>query len=87
MALQRMIVVAAKGGGQSGDAQFPYQFYAKINTQDSETKVINMVMAMGGKETGLFRYPKPGELVLVLDDGVASPSYYLMGWIPVAGNA
>ncbi|MDR3116085.1 MAG: hypothetical protein LBU25_11275 [Treponema sp.] len=82
MAVKTMIVTSAKGGGSSLEAKFPYQFYGKITETDAETKVINLVMPLGGKETGLYRYPKPGERVVVNDDGAASPSYYLMGYLP-----
>ncbi|MDR2663882.1 MAG: hypothetical protein LBC31_12890 [Treponema sp.] len=80
MALQKMIVV---GGG---DAEYPYQFCAKVNPTDTneEPKVVNILMPVGGKETGLYRYPKAGERVVVDDDGASTPSYYLMGYLPDA---
>jgi hypothetical protein len=82
MALKKMIVSADKGGEDSATARFPYQFYAKEKTEATQTKVVNLVMPIGGKETGFFRYPKAEENILVDDDGASSPSYYLIGYLP-----
>jgi hypothetical protein len=81
MALQVMIVVEGPG--------YPYQFGAKIQpTESKETsKTVNILMPIGGKETGLFRYPKVGERVVVDNDGATSPTYYLMGYLPSATDA
>jgi hypothetical protein len=76
-----MIVVAEKGD-TSPSAEYPYQFYAKTNTQDTVTVVVNILMPVGGKETGLYRFPRPGESVMVDVDGSTSPSYYLIGYLP-----
>ena len=84
MALQRMTVVGSKGGGESLDAEYPYQFYAKNDTTDTKTNVINLVMPIGGKENGFYRYPKVGENILV--DADADDKYYLMGYLPSAAD-
>jgi hypothetical protein len=60
----------------------PYQFYARIGS--NEPIVVNIVMPVGGKETGFYRYPKAGEEILV--DSVGSESY-LMGYIPSVTDA
>jgi hypothetical protein len=87
MALQRMTVAAKKGAGESLDAEFPYQFYAKKQISDKKTVVVNMVMPIGGKENGFYRYPKADESILVDDDGKGdNASYYLMGYLPSAGT-
>ena len=47
-------------------------------------------MSVGGNETGLYRYPKEGESILVGDDvdddddnkKKTTPTYYLIGYIP-----
>ncbi|MDR0556805.1 MAG: hypothetical protein LBG43_02895 [Treponema sp.] len=81
MALQKMIVSAVKAGESSGVAKYPYQFYAKVSEKaDSETLVVNIVMPVGGKETGFYRFPRDGESVLV--DSASDGQYYLLGYIP-----
>jgi hypothetical protein len=87
MALQRMIV-----SGDPSENEFPYQFHAKKAKEEDEkdkekTYVINIVMPLGGKENGLFRYPKTGEAILVDDDGMPSPKYYLLGYLPSSTEA
>jgi hypothetical protein len=61
-------------------ASFPYSFYAKKAENDPNTYVIQLVMPLGGKENGLFRYPKVGEKILIDDDG--GSNYYLLGYLP-----
>jgi hypothetical protein len=86
MALQKMIVSAARGTEDSPEACFPYEFYAKETKDAAQTRVIQLVMPLGGKESGLFRYPKDGEAILVDDDGMPLPKYYLMGYLPSAAD-
>jgi hypothetical protein len=81
------------------DAVFPYQFNATPDINDpSKTVVVTLVMPVGGKETGFFRYPKAGEEVLVDDDSkimvegdavIITPAvnYYLMGYLSSATDA
>jgi hypothetical protein len=69
----------------------PYTFYANPGT-DKETKVdVQMVMPIGGSQSGLFRQPRVGERVLVAQElmGVSSYGYkyYLMGFVPDSKNA
>ncbi|MDR1249783.1 MAG: hypothetical protein LBK63_10815 [Treponema sp.] len=88
MALEKMIVSAVRGeesdGKSSSEAKFPYEFYAKKNTSDNNTYVIKLVMPLGGKESGLFRYPKAEEKILVDTDG---ENYYLLGYLPSESEA
>jgi hypothetical protein len=42
---------------------------------------VRMVMPMGGAYSGLYRYPRIGETVLVAYD---STGYYMMGYVPTA---
>jgi hypothetical protein len=79
MALQVMTVFDTTSAGL-----FPYKFKAKkaIGNNSEEPKEVQLVMPVGGKETGLFRYPKVYEKVLVDDDGGRPPQYYLMGYLP-----
>jgi hypothetical protein len=66
---------------ESSEVLFPYLFKAKPSTGDPVD--VHMVMPVGGKETGFFRYPKEGESILVDDDGFEeNPTYYLMGYLP-----
>jgi hypothetical protein len=62
----------------------PYEFLAYLG---DTWRTVKIVMPLGGVESGLFRYPIPGEKVLVGDDAVqypapASTTYYLMGYVP-----
>ncbi|GHV83486.1 hypothetical protein AGMMS50212_08260 [Spirochaetia bacterium] len=40
---------------------------------------VKIIMPLGGETSGLYRYPKIGEMVLVASDGA---KYYLMGYVP-----
>jgi hypothetical protein len=85
MALTRMTV--CNKGDCALTAQFPYQFYAQ-RAVDVRPVIVNLVMPLGGKETGLYRCPKIGESVLVDDDGKSNnPSYYLIGYLPNEADA
>jgi hypothetical protein len=70
----------------------PYQFYATTNTADNEKKVVvTIVMPLGGVQSGLFRFPRVGESVMVgvpgEDDADMSGTNYLMGYLPdTSGN-
>jgi hypothetical protein len=75
-----MIVSAEMGKEGSFEAKFPYEFYGKINKADLKTHIIHLVMPVGGKESGLFRYPKADESVLVDKDEAGA--YYLLGYLP-----
>jgi hypothetical protein len=69
----------------------PYRFYAAENPNGADStgnqvtqltkqvKQVTMVMPLGGSQTGLYRFPRIGEKVLVLDGGA---NYYMMGYIP-----
>jgi phage baseplate assembly protein gpV len=71
-----------------------YAFYATDNP-DSYDKdnnpvaahLITMVLPMGGlAETGMYRYPKIGEKVLVSAPDSGTGSYYMLGYIPSSSN-
>jgi hypothetical protein len=76
MALTKM-TVSTEQGNSKNTIKFPYQFYAKSG---DNTYVINIIMPLGGKESGLFRYPKAGEQVMVDQD--SDNNYYLIGYLP-----
>ncbi|MDR2629866.1 MAG: hypothetical protein LBC60_02975 [Spirochaetaceae bacterium] len=81
MALQKMVVVETSAGTDLV-ATPPYQFYAQINGKN--TVVVNILMPLGGKESGLYRYPRPGESVMTDKDRAGN--YYLIGYIPTLGE-
>jgi hypothetical protein len=59
----------------------PYQF--KVTGGGLSNQIVNLVMPLGGVESGLYRSPKAGEKVLVTDDGAATnKKCYLMGYLP-----
>ncbi|MDR1147882.1 MAG: hypothetical protein LBK66_04560 [Spirochaetaceae bacterium] len=66
----------------------PYQFYIPDPTSTTETPKddipVNLVMPLGGIESGLYRSPKVGEKVLVatVDGANSSTTRYLMGYLP-----
>ncbi|MDR1986071.1 MAG: hypothetical protein LBP88_03740 [Treponema sp.] len=71
-----------------------YRFYAmeKPNpgpqtsgAKDTDPNKIQMVLPVGGLDSGLYRYPKIGERVLVSCPDSGS-SYYMLGYIPSDGN-
>ena len=63
----------------------PYTFKASLTGRDPIT--VNMVMPLGGVESGLYRSPKVGEKVLVAAVGEGqSARYYLMGYLPSGGQ-
>jgi hypothetical protein len=82
MALTIMTVCDGKGAG--GTAEYPYQFYAKDSGK--AVHVVNLLMPVGGKETGLYRFPQLEERVVVDNDGAPSPTYYLIGYLPGVNN-
>jgi hypothetical protein len=55
-----------------------FTFCAKDSS--SEEQDVKIVMPLGGSESGLFRYPKVGEKVLVSQS--SSGVYYLIGYLP-----
>ncbi|MDR1985887.1 MAG: hypothetical protein LBP88_02810 [Treponema sp.] len=83
MALTKMTVGIKEGEEVTLAIAEPYQFYAYPGTgTDMSTKVVNLVMPFGGRETGFYRYPKAGEKIVVDDDGAANKTYYLIGYLP-----
>jgi phage baseplate assembly protein gpV len=68
----------------------PYIFYASSfpNTGGNETlKQVRMVLPLGGYQTGLFRFPKIGEKVLVMATGGGDTAvHYMIGYVPDATN-
>jgi hypothetical protein len=72
---------AGKIVGIPGD---PFHFYVPNPAKNTDDKqefflTVQIVMPLGGRESGLFRYPRVGEKVLVGNEG---NSRYLMGYIP-----
>jgi hypothetical protein len=60
----------------------PYEFQAK-ELSNGPTHKVQLVMPLGGVESGLYRSPKLNEKVLVGVTGEgASARYYLMGYLP-----
>ena len=60
----------------------PYRFHAR-NPNGTAEHTVNIVMPLGGAESGLYRSPRKGESVLVAEnDGGDSNMYYLMGYLP-----
>jgi hypothetical protein len=67
---------------------YGYQFYVDImvprpGATNSPTKV-NIVIPMGGPQSGLFRFPRIGEQVLICQDD--AKGYYLIGFVPTDGD-
>jgi hypothetical protein len=60
----------------------PYRFYA-LNSTNTDGIQVNIVMPLGGEESGLYRFPKVGEKVLVAYNDT---NYYLMGYVPSDSN-
>ncbi|MDR2404739.1 MAG: phage baseplate assembly protein V [Spirochaetaceae bacterium] len=67
-----------------GISKDPFRFY--VSNPDKEPKdnqepflKVQIVMPLGGREAGLFRFPRVGEQVLVGTEGLSN---YLMGYIP-----
>ncbi|MDR2659261.1 MAG: hypothetical protein LBC27_04650 [Spirochaetaceae bacterium] len=61
----------------------PYEFTASGNGLTGQ--IVNMVMPLGGVESGMYRSPKVGEAVLVAFVD-SSSKYYLMGYLPKASD-
>ncbi|MDR2759473.1 MAG: hypothetical protein LBB78_08830 [Spirochaetaceae bacterium] len=62
----------------------PYHFWAvEMPNTAIPAHSVTMVTPMGGVQSGLYRYPKIGEQVLVACEGT---EYYIMGYIPSALN-
>jgi hypothetical protein len=61
----------------------PCQFYAVINAREPVVEIVTLIMPLGGPESGLFRFPKVGDRVLVsMPESDDSGACYLMGYIP-----
>jgi hypothetical protein len=60
-----------------------YQFYVPSEAVGSNVTQVNMIVPMGGPQSGLFRFPRVGEQVLICRvEG--NESYYLLGFVPTA---
>jgi len=91
MELKEMIVTDEKGS--SGDeikgtirlkdrSTDPFTFYALENPTTGSTAIpheIQIVMPLGGNDSGFFRQPRVGEKVLIAK---GDSTFYLMGYIP-----
>jgi len=76
----KVMYVLPKGAKVDNTAPIlPYQFAAEEKTGENFKCIVNIVMPLGGSESGLFRYPKKGEKVLV---GVEGNGSFLMGYLP-----
>ncbi|MDR2663877.1 MAG: hypothetical protein LBC31_12865 [Treponema sp.] len=65
----------------------PYLFYASKTpnpASSADPQKVSMVLPLGGDLSGLYRFPKVGEKVLVLTNSTA---YYMMGYIPASGSS
>jgi hypothetical protein len=76
----------------AGGVKDHYRFYAK-ETPDTagDPNAVQMVLPAGGPDSGLYRYPKIGEQVLVAcpGSGGGTPGntiYYMLGYIPSKDN-
>jgi hypothetical protein len=58
-----------------------YTFYAKIARDGRDKRQIKMALPVGGDTSGLYRFPRIGEKVLV-DKDTDSGIYYLLGYVP-----
>jgi len=80
MELKEMVVLPKGTIVGNSMATLPYQFPAGDKIPIPEfTRIVNIVMPIGGSQSALFRYPKEGEKVLV---GMEVNSSYLMGYLP-----
>jgi hypothetical protein len=76
----KVMYVMEKGAKVDGIKPIlPYQFAAEEKTGENFKCIVNIVMPLGGSESGLFRYPKKGEKILV---GVEGNGSFLMGYLP-----
>jgi hypothetical protein len=68
----------------------PYRFWATAAPNvltKAEAHEILMTMPLGGARSGLYRYPRIGEQVLVaVEDTGGSAEYYQMGYVPSDSN-
>ena len=67
----------------------PYHFWAVENPTDTVVPAyqITMVLPLGGRYSGLYRYPKIGEQVLVAAQNKGGyTDYYMMGYVPSNAN-
>ena len=77
--------------GQSIQSEDMYSFYAikQVNdpaitpAPDQMPAKVRLTMPTGGELNGLYRFPRVGEKVLVVIEGV---SHYLMSYLPTAEN-
>jgi hypothetical protein len=100
MALKVMIVTNSKYQTFEGDRDLtgtfvpvggnPYEFYAvemirgKDSVSETQSHEVSMVLPIGGVESGLFRFPRVGDKVLVsVEDNAFC---YLMGYLPNGKN-
>jgi hypothetical protein len=59
----------------------PYTFYA-VTANGTDKQDITLVLPVGGELSGLFRFPRVGEKVLVEMGGTSGSGNYLLGYIP-----
>ena len=70
--------------GPDDDTNFSfYAFYVTIGIESSKITVVTVkiVMPLGGADSGLFRFPRVGEQVLV-SQADSTGEYFLLGYIP-----
>ncbi|MDR2500730.1 MAG: hypothetical protein LBD37_06595 [Treponema sp.] len=89
MSLEERIVSnsrgAIQGDGITGTIQAKnlYTFFA-VTASETDMQEVAMVLPIGGAQSGLYRFPRVGERVLV--DTGASGRYYLLGYVPSESN-
>jgi hypothetical protein len=59
-----------------------YTFYA-VNTPETDVQEITLVLPVGGSISGIYRFPRVGEKVLV---EMGTSGNYLLGYIPSEGD-
>jgi hypothetical protein len=62
----------------------PFVFYVRNPGTPGQPLEVQIVMPLGGTESGLFRFPRVGEQVLVGTETASGTNlHYLMGYIPI----
>ena len=75
-------LVEAQGDGSYGDENF--EDIRKFKKIEDSVYTVNIVIPAGGAESGLFRFPRVGEKVLVHLGG--GTDNYLLGYVPDSTN-
>lgn len=60
----------------------PYSFYIQKPSGTNDVPVVSMVMPLGGQTSGIYRFPRVGEKVLIAFDSGTPSKKYLLGYLP-----